>query len=160
MRADNVDDAVDSTDGVLNGSGQCGEPLGIVAEDLYLDRLGAAFEIAEHVLQQLDEFDLDQRDRFVHALTQVADDLFRRPAALISRLEAHEDVAAVLCRREETELRSCTARIRSDLWRLSDDALDQAHLAIGVCQGAALRGQVVEDEAAFVRRRKEAGADT
>ena len=34
------------------------------------------------------------------------------------------------------------------------------HLAIGVCQGAALGRQVVEDEAAFVRRGKEAGADT
>jgi hypothetical protein len=43
------------------GSAQRGEAIGIVAEDLDLDRLGVAFEIAQHVLQQLDELDLDER---------------------------------------------------------------------------------------------------
>ena len=41
---------------------------------------------------------------------------------------------------------------------LADDLLDRADLAIGFCQRAACRRQVVEDEAAFIGSREESGA--
>ena len=47
----------------------------IVAEDLDFDRVGIAFEIAEHVLQQLDELDLGVRHRLRQLVAQVVDDL-------------------------------------------------------------------------------------
>ena len=61
LHADDVDDAVDLVHHLLDRFRELRETIGIVAEDLHLDRFGIAFEIAEHVLQQLHELDLDER---------------------------------------------------------------------------------------------------
>ena len=50
---------------LLDRLGELGQRVGIVAEDLHLDRRRRALEIAEHVLQQLDELDLDERRRLL-----------------------------------------------------------------------------------------------
>ena len=52
---------------LLDGVGERRRAFRIVAEDFDFDRLGVAFEVAEHVLQQLDEFDVDERRDIVHA---------------------------------------------------------------------------------------------
>ena len=101
---DDVDDALDLVHHLLDRSREFREAIGIVAEDLHLDRLRIAFEVAEHVLQQLDELDLDERGGLVDAFAHVADDFLRRTTPLTSRLEAHEDVAGVLRGREQTKL--------------------------------------------------------
>ena len=54
------------------GSAICSSTLRIVAEDLDFDRRRAAFEIAEHVLQQLHELDLGERRRLLQLRPQVA----------------------------------------------------------------------------------------
>ena len=131
----------------------------IVAEDLDLDRLRVALEIAEHVLQQLDELDLRVRHRRRQRVAQVGDDFFGGPAALAARLQPHQDVAAVLLRREHAELRSGAARVAGDLGRLREDRFDLLEARVGVFERAAGRRQVVDDEAAFVGGGQEAGAD-
>ena len=65
LHADDVDDALTLFIISSTGLGQLREAIGIVAEDLHLDRLGIAFEVAEHVLQQLNELDVDERRRLV-----------------------------------------------------------------------------------------------
>ena len=63
LHADDVDHAVDLAQHDLDRFGELGQLLGIVAEDLHFDRLGVAFEVAQHVLQQLHELDVDERRR-------------------------------------------------------------------------------------------------
>ena len=159
LRSDDIDNAIDSVQCFLNGPGQFGEALGIVAEDLHFNRLGAAFEIAEHVLQQLHELDFDKWSRLVHALSKVADDFLRGAAALTAGLEADQDVAAVLRRREKPQLGSGAPRVRGDLRRIGDNALDEPYLAIGLDECTAFRGQVIEDEPTLVGRWEESGPD-
>ena len=100
------------------GSASSASRSGIVAEDLDLDRLGVALEIAEHVLQQLHELDVDERRRLVEAFAQVADDRLGRSLARATRLQADEDVARVLRGREQAQLGSGAARVGGDLGRL------------------------------------------
>ena len=74
--------------------------------------------------------------------------------ALAARLQAHQDVAGVLRRRKQAQLRAGAPGIRRDFGRLGDHLLDRPDLAIGFRERAAGRRQVVDDEAALVRRRE------
>ena len=132
-----------------------GERLHVVPEHLDLDRRRRAFEVADHVLQQLDEFDLDARRRLGQVVTQGVDHL-AGGTALASRLQPHEDVAAVLLRREQAELGAGAAGVRQHVRRLLNDLFHLSQHAIGLLQGAAGRRQVVDDESAFVGLGQEA----
>ena len=72
--------------------------------------VGIAFEIAQHVLQQLDELDLGGGCRLRQLVAKIRDHLFRRAVALRARLESDEHVAAVLLGREQPQLGTGTAR--------------------------------------------------
>ena len=63
---------VSSRASVSTCSREVRQHVGIVAENLDLDRRRAALEVAEHVLQQLDEFDFELRRRFRQLGAQVA----------------------------------------------------------------------------------------
>ena len=106
MHADDVDHALHLVQHLLDRVRQFRETQRIVAEDLHFNGLGVAFEVAEHVLQELHELDVDERHRLVHLVADLVDDFFGRPAALVPGLEAYENVAGVLCGRKQTELRS------------------------------------------------------
>ena len=82
---------------VLDRLGELRQAFGIVAEDLHLDRLGAALEVAEHVLQQLHELDVDERRRLVHALAQVVDDLLGRSRSRWPRGFRRTRMSPVFC---------------------------------------------------------------
>ena len=82
-----------------------------------------------------------------------------RSTALGAGLQADEHVARVLRGGEQPQLRSGAPRVGGHLRRLGDDALDGANLAIGLAEGAAGRGHVVDHEAALVSGGKEARAD-
>ncbi len=75
LHPDNVHHAVDLAEHLLDRFGGLFEHLRIVAEDLDFDRRRAAFEIPEHVLQQLHELDLGRGDGLGQFRPEVGDDL-------------------------------------------------------------------------------------
>jgi hypothetical protein len=84
--------------------GELGELRRIVAEDLHFDRLGVALEIAEHILQELDELDVDERDGLVQLVAHLADDRVGGSAPLTAPLQPYQDVAGVLSGGEQPKL--------------------------------------------------------
>ena len=125
LQADDVHDALDlaSSFGSIS-SDRSLERVLIVAEDLDFDRRRRAFEVAEHVLQQLHELDLGVGHGLAELVAQAVDDLVGRLAPLAPRLQADEDVAVVLLRREQAQLRSGAADEGRDVGRLVEDVLD------------------------------------
>ena len=75
----------------------------IVAEHFQLDRRRRPFEVADHVLQQLDELDFEEWGAGRQLLAQLVDDLFRR-AAVAARFEPDENVSLVLLGGKQPEL--------------------------------------------------------
>ena len=86
----------------------------------------------------------------------LVDHFGRRAVALALRLESHDDVAAILLRREQAELGAGAPRRPGDLRRRRENLLDDVHLPVGLGQRRAARAEVVEDERAFVDLRQEA----
>ena len=80
--------------------------------------------------------------------------------ALAARLQPHQDVAGVLRRREQAELRAGAPRVRRDFRRRRQMTFSIARTWRSVSvERAAGRRQVVEDEPAFVGGGQESGAD-
>ena len=72
----------------------------VVAEQLDLDRFRGAFEIAQHVLEDLHELDRHPRCFLFEPVAVAGDDLVDAPRPLAARLEPHQDIAAILLRGE------------------------------------------------------------
>ena len=51
---------------------ELGQHLRVVAEDLHFDRRRVAFEVAEHVLEQLHELDVEPGRRVVQLVAEIA----------------------------------------------------------------------------------------
>ena len=137
---------------------QFGQLLLIVAEDLHFDRRRIAFEIAQHVLQQLDEFDLGIGHRLVSLSRSSVMTSSAIPAAFAARLEPHEHVAAVHLRREHAELGSGPAHVGRDLRRLREDRFDLLQPRVRLLERHPRRRDVVDDESALVGGRQKARA--
>ena len=90
FRTDDVHDAGYGRDNGLDLCGQAFEHSGVVAEDLHLDGGGRAFEVAQHVLQQLHEFDVEPGRLVMELVAQGVDDLVCRSLARGSGHEAHQ----------------------------------------------------------------------
>ena len=155
---DHVDDARDLLQLRLNLIRDGGEPVGIIAKDLDLDGIGTAFEVAQHVLQQLDEFNLSVGRRLSELAAKRLDDLIGGMFARAARLEPHDDVARVLLRGEQSQFRSGPSRERRNLVVVGEDGFDRAEALVGSRQRRAGRRQIVDDKAALIRRRQKAGA--
>jgi len=78
---------------------------------VHFHRLGRTFQVAEHVLQNLDEFNVNTNHAFGDLASQIADHLVDVTLALGSRLEFNENIALVLGRREQAQLGTGAARI-------------------------------------------------
>jgi hypothetical protein len=89
----------------------------VAAEEVHLDRARVPGQIAEHVLKDLDELDLDLGRLDRDALAHLVDDVVDR-AAVIAIDEAHHDVAGVLeGRGRRSHLGAGAAREGADLAR-------------------------------------------
>ena len=142
------------------GSASVSSTLGVVAEDLHLDRRRAALEVAEHVLQQLDELDLGQRRRLLQLRPHVGDDLLRRSRSRSPRGFSRTRMSPVFCAVANSPSSDPVRReYAATSGVVGDHLLHRADLAVGLAQRAAGRRQVVDDEAAFVGRRQKSGAD-
>ena len=86
-------------------------------------------------------------------MPQVGQDLFRR--ALRVRFQLEQEIAVVGLGDEKPQLGARPAGIAFQLGCRQDDVLGVFELAIGLGQAGARRGQVVDDEPAFVHGRQE-----
>ena len=128
---------------------QCAQHVGILAEQLDDDRLGRAGEIADHVLQELRELDVQHRLRLRDFGAHVGDHFFA--AALAVALQLDGDVAGVgFGHRRQAQLQAGAARGAFHFRRRAQDLLHVGDHAVGFFERGAGRHDVVEDEAAFV----------
>ena len=91
-----VHDPWDLLDFGANLLGRLSQHGHAVAEQLNLHRFGRAFQVADHILQNLDELDLNPGDVLLDLTAQVGDDFIRGALALGTRLHLDEDVALIL----------------------------------------------------------------
>ncbi len=120
------------------------------AEDLDLDRLGHAREVADQVLQHLRELDMHAGNRSQNASAHVVHDLVDRARALLP--EAHREVTAVRFGKEKSQLRAGAPRKRRDLGRRPENVFDLTQQCAGVGERTGRRRDVVERESALVER--------
>ena len=138
-----------------------GDPVqfvSIAAEDFHFHRLGRAFHIAQHVLKDLDELNLHSRNALGDVRPQIAHHLFDASPPLPLGFELHQDVALVLLRREESQLRPGAPRERRLFRLLVDFRLHLPNECVGFAQRSSRRGQVIDHEAALIHLRQKSGA--
>ena len=136
------------------------EQLGIRREQLHHDRLRRAGQVADHVLQHLDELDVEARLRTPLTFARdVADHLVDAAAARSAfSLTAMSPVFGSV-----TAARPSSRPVRRDVLSTSGvarriDSMRPQH-AVRLLQRAARRHHVVEHEPAFVERRQQVAAE-
>src|SRR5207245_1739498 len=92
-------------------------------EQFDLDRLRVAGQVVDHVRQNLYELDTHPRDRGGDFLAHVVDDRKDVARPTTGWLQARDDVARVLRRREQPQLGAGAAGRRFDFWRRRGDSL-------------------------------------
>ncbi len=129
-------------------------------KELELDRDGVPRQIADQILEDLDQldpyrghFDVDLLADAVHHVVDGSS------ATLGTGLEQHRHIAAVGRGGEEAQLAAGPPGERLDAGIGAQDLLDPADQLIGLLERAAGRSPVIEDEAALVHVGHEAGAD-
>ena len=131
--------------------------VGIGGEQLDLDRLGRTGQVADHVLQHLDEFDVELRILLVDLRAHFGNDLV--DAAVAIALQPHGEVAGVrFGDGREAELQSGAARSALHFRRRCQNLLDAQQHLVGVGQRRSGGHQVIENESAFVHLRKQVAA--
>src|SRR5215510_11764454 len=75
--------------------------LRVSPEDLDLHRFGIPLQVSQHVLQDLNEFDVDAGDAVRDLVAQICDSLLDVAVALRPRFEFDEDVTLILLSREK-----------------------------------------------------------
>ena len=117
---------------------------------------GAGSEIADHVLQNLYELDVESGLLLLDIGAHVGDDVFNSPLAL--RFQLHQDVAGIGFRdRSQTELQTGAPRRALHFRNFAKHLFDVADHAVGFCQRAARGHDVVEDESALVHLGQQVG---
>ena len=154
-----VDDAGDLADGVADARAELVEQgFDRCDEELDLDGLGRVGEVADHVLQDLDELDVESGSLALILRADVGDDFVDGAAALGFELDG--EVAGVgFGDGGEAHLQAGAAGGAFDFGRSAQDPFDVLEDAVGLGERAAGGHDVVEDEAAFVHLREQVGAE-
>src|SRR5262249_39995845 len=135
--------------------GDAVESVAVRTENLDLYRLRRALQVAQHVLEDLDELDVHARDLLGDLLAQVGDNLVHAALALRPGLQLDEDVALVLLSGEETQLGAGAAGEGRLLWKRGDLALNLVDQGVGLAERCPRWREVIDDEAAFIHLRQE-----
>ena len=161
--ADGVLDAVEHVhhsgnllDGVADLRRPRAQQVGVLREELDGHRFGRAGEIADHVLQQLHELDVQHRFGFRDLGAHVGDHLVAAAAALAFQLD--RDIAGVgFGDGGQAELQAGAPRSALHLGDGAQDLLHVGDHAVGLFERRAGRHDVVDDEAAFVHGGQQVG---
>ena len=142
-------------------SATCGahvaQQRGVGGEQLDLDRLGRVRQVADHVLQHLDELHVDARLLLLDLGAQIGDDFV--DAAIALALELDRDVAGIgLGHGRQPQLQAGAARVAFHFGKLAHHLLDVADHTVGLLQRGAGRHDVVDHEAAFIHVGQQVGA--
>jgi hypothetical protein len=125
----------------------------VLAVELDLDRLGHGGEVADEVLHELDELDLDPRHIGGHARADLIHHLIG--GAAIRGLQSNEEVPLADLGDPTAQLQAGAARVRLHIRRGADDLFDLAQHAVRFGQRGPRRHPVVQDEPALVHLRHE-----
>ena len=129
----------------------------VAGEELDLDGLGRVGEVADHVLQDLGELDVEVGLGLPDPLAGILHDLV--DVAVAVGLEADGEVAGVgFGDGGEAHLQAGAAAGGGDLGGAAQDLLDVLQDAVGLGQRGAGGHEVVEDEGAFVHLGQQIGA--
>src|SRR5207249_3063033 len=134
---------------LLDLLGDVGKPFRVIAEYLHLDWRRRAFEVADHVLKELNELDFELGRLGRELLAEVGDNGVG-VSTLAPRLQTDEDVAFGLLRRKQPELRSRAPRERRNVRGFLEDLLDALQDAIRLFERGARRRPVIDDESSFI----------
>src|SRR6185312_3131797 len=132
-------------DGVGNFRGPVVQQVAVGVEELDHHRLGSVGEVADHVLQDLGEVNVELGIGVGDADAGVGDDVVNAARAVL--LEQHRNIAGVgLGHGGQTQLHAGAARGALHFRDATQDALDALQHAVGFGERAAGRHDVVEDE--------------
>ncbi len=127
-------------------------------EELDLHRLGRVRKVADHVLQHLDEFDVDARLALGNLGPQLGDDFLHATIAFVLQLD--RNIAGIgLGHRGQAKLQPGAAGEALYFGHLRQHALDLHHHAVGLFERCARRRDVVDYEAAFVHCGEQVGSE-
>ena len=154
-----VDHAGDFADGIADARGELVEEVLVGGEELDLDGFGGVGEVADHVLEDLSELDVEFGLGSFDALAGVFHDVVDGAAAMVR--EQDSEVAGVgFCDSGQSHLQAGAARGGGDLRKLVEDAVDVEEDAVGLLQRRACGHDVVEDEGALVHFGEQVGAES
>ena len=127
---ENVDDSMNFLNGAGNTRSSVGEEFWILREKLNDDGLGLAGEVANHVLQDLDEFHLGGRLGLLDFGTNVGDDLINVPLAVA--LELNGEITTIgFGNRGKAKLQASAARSVFDFGLRTNNFFDVLEDAVG-----------------------------
>src|SRR6266702_2276865 len=153
-----IDNAGDLLDGSLDAGAKLVEEGRIVREQLDDNVFRLVREIADHVLQNLDELGVECGLGFEDTSANVGHDLVNGPATLA--FQADGEVTAIgLGDGSEPKLEAGTTGGDLYFGRAVENLLDVSEDAVGFGERGAGGGQVVQDERAFVHCGQEIGAE-
>ena len=128
----------------------------VVAEDLDLDGLRNRREVADQIFHELRGLDIESGYGLLGPLADLRHDLL--DVAPGRRFQAHKNIADIGLREGTAKLQPRTPRIGEHLRRRAENLLHLLEHRVGVLKRVTRRGDVIEDEAAFVHDGHEARA--
>ena len=151
-----VDDAGDDGDRSLHLGAELVEKVGVVGEELHLDRLGRVRKVADHVFQHLRILHVQNWHLFLHAAADVADNFVDGTLAI--RLQLHRVVAIVrFGYRHQTELKPGTLGRDLHFRRVLQDLVDLVEDGLRCFKRTSGGHGAVHDERAFIHTRQQVG---
>ena len=149
---------MDLFESVANARAPLPEQVRVFGEHFDDNRFGRAGQIADHILQELCELDIQRRHLLVDLLTNVGDDLVY--ASLPFGLQLDGEIAAIGFRDGgESKLEPGPARGGLHFGRIPQDAFHLIDQTIGIGQRRAGGRKIVQNEAAFVHLRQQVRAE-
>ena len=130
------------------------EEIPVVGKQLHNDRLWRSSQISNHVLEQLNELDVEHRLRFSDPLANLADDIVNAALPLILQLDGEVNRVG-FGHREDSQLQTCAARSAFDFGGLVNDLLDVIQNTIGFLKRTTRRHDVIENKSALIECGKE-----
>ena len=134
---------------------QAAEHGRVGAKNIHFDRRIHAGQVADLILDERNQLDLQLRHLVLQALAQRLGD-FAGLAPLAGRLQAHQDVAGIGLRREQPQFGPRAADVARNVVGFQQDRLDAAEHLVGLGQRRAHGHVVVDDDRAFVHLGHEA----
>ena len=143
---------------LLDGSGHHRRPppqyVRVLRKQLNHHWFGSAGEVADHILQKLWEFHVQDRLGFPDFGAHIGDDLITGTLAMTFQLDA--DIACVrFSHRGRPELQAGAARSALHFGRIAQDLLHVGDDAIRLAERSARRHDVVHDETSLIHRGQE-----